>query len=62
MNPELELKVSDLAAAEQRERIFSAFSRLTAGQTLGLLLSVPAEAAGLLPKFQARFGQDRIDG
>jgi hypothetical protein len=34
MNPELELKVSDLAAAEQRERIFSAFNRLAAGQTL----------------------------
>jgi hypothetical protein len=57
MNPELELRVSDLAAAEQLERIFSAFSRLTAGKTLGLLLSVPAaEVAGLLAEFQDRYG------
>ena len=57
MNPEIELKVSDLAAAEQRERIFSAFDRLATGQTLELLLSVPAEAAGFLAKFQERYRQ-----
>jgi len=58
MNPELELKVSDLTAAEQRERMFSTFNRLVAGQTLELLLSVPAaEVAGLLAEFQDRYGQ-----
>ena len=58
MNPELELKVSDLTAAEQRERMFSAFNRVAAGQTLELLLSAPAaEVAGLLAEFQDRYGQ-----
>jgi hemerythrin-like domain-containing protein/uncharacterized protein (DUF2249 family) len=56
MNPELELKISDLAAAEQRDRVFSTFNRLAAGQTLTLVLSVPAaEVAGLLAELQDRY-------
>ena len=57
MNPEFELEVSDLAVAGQRERIYSAFDRLVPGQTLELLLSVPAQAPGLLAEFQERYGQ-----
>ncbi|MFZ0888536.1 MAG: hemerythrin domain-containing protein [Candidatus Binataceae bacterium] len=57
MNPEFELEVPDLAAAGQRERIHSAFDRLVPGQTLELVLSVPAQAPGLLAEFQDRSGQ-----
>ena len=57
MNPGVELKVSDLSAADQREGIFSAFERLVAGQTLDLLLSFPAGTPGLLAEFQDRYGQ-----
>lgn len=57
MNPEVELEVSSLAVATQGARIFTAFDRLVAGQTLELLLSVPAEAADLLAEFQNSYGQ-----
>jgi regulator of cell morphogenesis and NO signaling len=57
MNPEVELEVSSLVVPSQRARIFTAFERLVAGQTLELLLSEPAEAAGLLAECQDRYEQ-----
>lgn len=57
MNPQVELEVSDPAATDQREPVFSAFDRLVAGQTLELLLSSPAGTPGVLAEFQERYGQ-----
>lgn len=56
MNPNIELEVCDLSTAERSEGIFSAFDRLVVGQTLELLLRVPAGGAGLLAEFQSRYG------
>lgn len=57
MSPELELEVSDLAAAGQRERIYSALDQLLTSRTLELLLSAPAQAPNLLAELQDRYGQ-----
>lgn len=56
MNPAVELKVADLSTAARSEGIFSAFDDLSPGQTLELVLGVPAEAPRLLAGFQSRYG------
>jgi hemerythrin-like domain-containing protein len=57
MNPELKIEISDLEEAKQRQEIFSGFERLAAGQTLEIVLSVPADPECFLAEFQGRYGQ-----